>query len=130
MGAWSRYLPTDWGRWPRARSTKIWTIIACFPARLEQHFDRMNSIHERLPVVPMMPVIVFANPLMIRDTKLVIISPYVQAVRPSETARGFTRFELLVVLGCLGMLAGLVLPALAGRSAPRSERVVCVNNLR
>jgi len=43
---------------------------------------------------------------------------------------GFARYELFVIMGCLAMLAGLVLPALAGRTTPRSERVVCVNNLR
>src|SRR6185295_17865716 len=44
--------------------------------------------------------------------------------------RGFSRLDLLAVLGCLTLFAGLVLPVLAGRTTPRSERVVCVNNLR
>jgi len=45
------------------------------------------------------------------------------------TALAFTRLELLGVLSALGFLAAVVLPSLAN-SRPRSDRVICVNNLR
>jgi hypothetical protein len=41
----------------------------------------------------------------------------------------FTRTELLVILAVLALLATVVLPALAN-SRPRSDRVICANNLR
>jgi len=43
--------------------------------------------------------------------------------------QGFSRLELLTILGVLGLLAALVLPALANNKQ-RSERVICLNNLR
>src|SRR5206468_12952254 len=61
---------------------------------------------------------------------LIVAILQVPAPRSPEKARGFSRLELLVVLGCLALLAGLGRPALASRTTPRSERVVCVNNLR
>jgi type II secretory pathway pseudopilin PulG len=44
-----------------------------------------------------------------------------------ETA--FTRLELIVVIAALGLIAGVVLPALA-QSKPRSQQAICFNNLR
>jgi prepilin-type N-terminal cleavage/methylation domain-containing protein len=43
--------------------------------------------------------------------------------------RAFTLIELLIVIACLGILAALLLPALA-RSNVRSARINCVNNLK
>jgi prepilin-type processing-associated H-X9-DG protein len=43
--------------------------------------------------------------------------------------QGFTRLELLMILGVLGLLAALVPPALANNKQ-RSERLICLNNLR
>ncbi len=46
-----------------------------------------------------------------------------------QSDRGFTMIELLVVIGIIGVLGAILLPALArGRQAARS--VQCVNNLR
>jgi prepilin-type processing-associated H-X9-DG protein len=90
----------------------------------------MNTSHERLEVLSMMTAGVLADRLTICKTRAVRTSAQSQVGQPSQMARGFTRFELLVLLGCLTLLAGLGLPALAGRTTPRSERVVCVNNLR
>ena len=42
---------------------------------------------------------------------------------------GFTRLELLALLGALGLLTTVVLPALAG-TRRGSDRAACVNNLR
>src|SRR5262249_3860072 len=50
-------------------------------------------------------------------------------LRGARQEVAFTYNDLLVVLCALGLLALLVLPALANQR-PRSQRVVCANNLR
>jgi prepilin-type N-terminal cleavage/methylation domain-containing protein/prepilin-type processing-associated H-X9-DG protein len=47
----------------------------------------------------------------------------------NKKSAAFTLVELLVVLAIIGILAGLLLPALAGGQA-KARNVVCINNLR
>src|SRR6185503_251679 len=51
------------------------------------------------------------------------------AAGAGDVQRGFTRLEVLTILAVLGLLAMVALPALAN-NRQRSERLICLNNLR
>ena len=49
--------------------------------------------------------------------------------QPQQDSRGLTLMELLVVIGVIGVLAAMVLPAVA-RTKAAGGAVVCLNNLK
>lgn len=59
------------------------------------------------------------------------MKPFMRTLLRIHSARrsAFTRTELLIILATLLLLALVVLPALAN-NRPRSQRVICANNLR